>query len=203
MVMLAALGCGGAGASGAGGSCNDISCGGDIVGAWALEDACDAKPTATLTESDCPQASVARILSASVSGMYTFNADQTFSTSASTMFMVSWVFPSECVSGGGAAACDSLQSKLQDGVGFIYSSVACAPSGSACDCTVGLKFGGSFAGTYSTAGSALTLTVPGATTTGTTSYCVRGPTLTLHTTPLPGVMGMAGSEVLTQVGGLR
>jgi hypothetical protein len=135
--------------------------------------------------------------------MFTFNADQTFSTSAATMFTVSWVFPSECVSGGGASACDALQSQLQDGVGFIYDSVACAPSGSTCDCTVGLTFGGNFAGTYSTSGSALTLTVPGATTTGTTTYCVQGTNLTLHITPLPGVMGMAGSEVLTRVGGLR
>jgi hypothetical protein len=206
LAIAACVGCGGSGSGGSGGgggSCGDFSCGGDLVGAWSSEDACGAQATATLTVSFCPQARVERVMMTSFLATYTFNSDLTFSGSVMGGATASWVFPSECVNGGGATACASLQSEVQGLVSLLHGSVTCAPVGSTCDCTVAFDLGGSAAGSYMTAGSALTFTAPGATTTGTTTYCARGATLTMRTTPLRGIMGMTSTVVFTRLGGGR
>jgi hypothetical protein len=163
--VLAAPACG----SSAPDSCGRVSpCGGDVVGSWTLGRACPsaAAYTAQAAES-CPGSFVSSI-SQDVSGSITFNADLSFRLeNVSNTLATSNSFPVDCQA---LTTCGDLDRHEAN----TLQSIDTTCTGTAtCDCeSTVTTFGRTATGTYSTAGSALTLILDGVTTT--MGYCVEG-----------------------------
>jgi len=196
--IVAAIACAGCG-SGTDAACGKTACGGDIVGRWAVTNACTQSQPVTLTASFCPQATV-RMASADQSGTFAFNQDLTFSMDLSTSALATWFFPSACLQQGLAATCGDLGTLIDELFSpFLTAPASCSTASGGCSCKVSLVLAASFAGTYSTSGSSLTLGVAGL-TGGSIPYCVNGRTLTIASMPAmtgaSGMMGMNGPLVL-------
>jgi hypothetical protein len=167
---------GSAGTGGSSGACLQVQpCGGNIVGSWQLTSECvDVESLQPTAQTACVDASITAAI-VSVSGNLTFNADMSYTESATTTAIFVWHFPASCLNG---ATCDAFGSAAQQGLPAGVTFTCTGPAD--CDCTEGTIGTGSDSGTYSTSGSVLSITSD---TTGpaTGAYCVQGSTLHLIT----------------------
>jgi hypothetical protein len=183
---LAAPACG----SSATKNCGQVQpCGGDVVGAWTLTWACPsaAAYTAQAAQS-CPDSSVSSI-SQDVSGSLIFNADLTFRLeNVSNTLATNNSFPRSCQAITACADLDRHQANTLQSIDTTCTGATTCT----CESTV-TTFGRTATGTYSTAGSALTLILDGVTTT--LGYCVEGSRLH-QITLVTGAPAAGGTTIL-------
>jgi hypothetical protein len=169
--LVAALaGCGGG--SGAAHCGTTQPCGGDVVGAWSFQGTCQNVAAASSDlAATCPGASISAS-SVVLTGGLTFNADLTYAaTNWHETFSGTQIIPLSCVTG--AISCDDLSATESDSSNGTTVSITTTCTGTTvCSCRInGMLSVASDAGTYSIAGTALTMS--GASTSGNFSYCVE------------------------------
>ena len=184
--VASSLACGGSSSST--GACSTVAaCGGDIVGTWKFVSAC-GKLTGTITEPGSCTVDVSEVLS-TASGTETFNADGTYMVDESTSESDNFSFGAACLSAGGVTqTCAQLASALMSSAMAAHPSATISPwecsQGPAvggCSCNASVTVPGLASGTYTTVGSAVTLT-PSAAMAETSGYCVKGSELSLIAT---------------------
>jgi hypothetical protein len=196
-LLAGATSCGGGSGGGGGGvggplGCAQVApCGGDVLGSWKLTGGCinTASLNATI-KAICPGAS-ASAGAPTISGTVTYNADLTYAAvNVSEGIMLTEVVPLNCTN---ETSCAAFAQSISD----ASTTVTCTGSGT-CNCTFSAPaMPMSETGTYSTAGTVLSMTPD---TTGVPSnnpYCVKGTTLhvmSLDTTMNMGPMGTATIE---------
>jgi len=179
---LAAGGCGGGSGNGAGpATCRQVQpCGGDVVGSWSFQGACEDAAAASLDlASTCPGAGVSSV-NIALTGSLVFNADMTYNASGwHETFSGNETVPLSCA---GATACSDLnQSENQNtGAATVQLSLTCTGT-TTCGCHVsGMLTLSSEPGTFTTAGTNLDMTGGGdGITSSSFSYCVAGDKLHL------------------------
>jgi len=184
--FASSLACGGSSSST--GACSTVAaCGGNLVGTWKLVSAC-GHGTGTITGQGGCTVGVSDVFS-TVSGTETFNADGTYMVDESTSESDTFSFGAACLSAGGVTkTCAQLASALMSTAMAAHPLATISPwecsQGRAvggCSCNASVTVTGLASGTYTTAGSAVTLT-PSAAMAETTGYCVRGSELSLIAT---------------------
>jgi hypothetical protein len=162
---LAASACG----SGANDNCGQVQpCGGDVVGAWTLARACPSAVAYTAQAAESCLGSSVSSISQAVSGSVTFNADLTFRLeNASNTLATNNSFPLSCQA---LTACTDLDRHEANTLQSIDTTCT-GTTTCACESTVSTS-GQTATGSYSTAGSTLTMVLDGVTTT--LGYCVEG-----------------------------
>jgi len=184
-----ATGAGGT-ATGTGGAGTDLcanvtACGGDVVGTWNVTGSCLAVSGDMDVSSfglGCPTVTATGTLT--VTGSWTANGDGTYADNTTTSGTETLELPTTCLDVSGThTTCSRISAPLSS-VGF--ATVDCvdnaATAGCTCTCTID-QAGGlgvspmypSASGTYTTAGSTLTITAG----EQEYSYCVEGTTLTV------------------------
>jgi hypothetical protein len=163
---VAAGGCGPSNGSGsAPPSCLQVQpCGGDVVGTWSFLGAC--RTPAVLQnfndnlQASCPGASITA-LDIDISGTVTYNADLTYAANVTETIRATEIFPLSCL--GFASCADVVSSNTE-------STVSCTGT-TTCTCRVAGAPPMIETGTYTTAGTDLTMAGP--TSTSTDAYCVQ------------------------------
>jgi len=170
-VLALLAGCGDS--SGGSGSCGKVSpCGGSLVGTWTITSSCGSVLNFT-NGTECPGATVdeSQIVT---SGNLAFNADMTFTTSATIGGTRRFNVALACVAG--VASCDEYASLISPGP--PDATTTCMTAGGACNCAMvyTAPMGAAQTGTYTTAGNVLTVTPTGGDPIEL-GYCVQGSTL--------------------------
>jgi hypothetical protein len=191
-----AASCGGGGAGQCGGN---TTCGGNVVGAWSISNVCLQNASSAVMNTSCPQAQV-DASGLKETGTITFNADMTYTSSATLSGAIKETFPSSCLmSQGVTVTCAQLNSELQtlvQAANSPFSSASCAQASSGCACSFQFSSQTSTqSGTYSTSGSTIT-NMPSGGTASSDTYCVQGSTLTLSSMSMSGMSGATGEVVL-------
>ena len=158
-----ALGCGGGPPH-----CGQVEpCGGEVAGTWKMLGSCfnTAGLSADIADS-CPGASIS-ISRFSIAGTLTFNADSSYSSTATETIKATEVVPLACF-GGLVATCADLLTTSSPGV-----SISCVGT-TVCTCGIsGTQIFPSPSGTYTTGGSSL-YTIDAVTGDSSGSdYCVQ------------------------------
>jgi hypothetical protein len=180
LLWVAALvaGCGGdAGDGGAAASCGKVApCGGSLVGTWAVSSSCES-PANFTSGVACAGATIDES-QVRVAGLLTFNADMTFATTISQSGTLAFTVPLDCLAT--VSGCDELASLVSPGP--PDATTTCTTTSTACACT--LVYAGTMtatsSGTYTTAGTVVSLT-DDAGDTADTNYCIQTNTLHLVT----------------------
>jgi hypothetical protein len=123
----------------------------------------------------------------------TFNADMTFSWNLHITESGTVSLPAACLSPGGGP-CSGLSGRLISNPSVEASQTCTSAASGGCTCDVSVREAESLEGTYSTAGTEVTLTP----TTGQpveTGYCVQG-TVLFTWYLVPRVGGLVGSTVI-------
>jgi len=180
-------------------TCGVQPCGGDVVGDWKASSACANR--ALLNEQFlssimgyCPDATLGAV-TIKPAGTMSLRTDLTY-TAALTMDATAVVnIPSSCLAGQSCAAVSVLlQSALVGQMGI--QSANCTGSGS-CNCTFKINSPvENSAGTYTTAGTVLSLlATTGTATTGGGDYCVKDKSLHLVTVDTTMPMAVVSSDL--------
>ena len=163
-------------------------CGGDVSGTWSFESACGE-----LTEQfpGCPpDAAVSATSSFDTAGttvIVTFAVGGAFRAEGETTVVDHETIPTECIGGTPPPPCS-----LMDVTHGQSSRVCVNASPTTCSCTVTLGTPGAAYGSYSTNGSAVTLSISGTPFPSDVPYCVRGDELHL----IPGPHGALALQFL-------
>jgi len=185
------------GGSGPAASCGKVQpCGGNVVGDWNLVATCETTAAINaglaneLMGTVCPTVTASNV-SMSISGSLMFNADSTYSLSQQVGVAFDANIPASC---SAALSCAMAEANLQAAIaaGDVISG-SCA--GTPCVCHEVLATTEAEAGTYATAGNALTLT----STAGPVSsvdYCIQGSTAHLMSVSMAMNMGTMGQFVI-------
>jgi len=184
LVAASAAACGGSSSSSSNGgnmTCTGAPCGGDVVGNWKASSTCIDSATVNMEflssiMGQCPTASLTNV-KVTPSGTMTFGADLTYTTDVSMTMSFTENIPTSCVSG---ASCATVNAALQAEVGTNgITAVNCTGSSTcACAITAAMVLDMS-SGTYTTAGTILTLTATSGTSGDSGDYCVQGSSLHL------------------------
>ncbi|MGH7272206.1 MAG: hypothetical protein ACREJ3_17390 [Polyangiaceae bacterium] len=184
-----------------GDSCGKVSaCGGSLVGTWKIIDACQTGAAGSGTTSACPGETSS--LSEMASGTLTFNADMTYSGSATISVSDTLSIPASCLTSNGVTiSCAAFGSFVNSGAGDSGVSNTCNSVGSTCSCAISSSTQNvAEMGTYTTSGNTFTDTPTngsGSLTMGTSSYCVSGATLHIIGTAMSGAnAGMPASDIV-------
>lgn len=194
------LGAGTDGSAGAGGgndaaaACGTVAaCGGDVTGRWNVTATC--LTTALNLSNVC--AGITATIAFSYSGNAVYNADLTYTQTASVGGAVHYQFPSSCL---GTQTCAQVQanilasnSALAMGMSFQSATCQTANGGCACDATLSPSPANE-TGTYSTTANVLSTAHAGM--TDQVNYCVNGNTM--HQMPTAATTNVSGSLVLTK-----
>jgi hypothetical protein len=174
----------GGGAGGSGATCSsNASCGGDIVGTWALTQACNPRVSVPITcAGDQYTAS-----GVAQTGTFVFRADGTATQMVRTTGTLLATMPPACLAQRGMT-CAEMEATLRTGPN--YTSAICIDKAGTCECTLAFDASTNVSGTYTTSGS--TLTANGGSSTAT--YCVTGASLVMRPDGQP-----AGEPTLTFV----
>ena len=159
-----------------------------MVGSWSFLGGCENLAEANAeSQLSCPGAAI-RGLSISFSGQLTFNADSTYTASNwHEAVNASETIPLSCV---GLPTCDSANQMVSDATST--QSISCTGTGT-CSCRVAATNNlASDAGTFTAYGT--TLTMSGAQTSGSFSYCVQGDLL--HLLSVGTTLDSAGQPVV-------
>jgi hypothetical protein len=199
--VLPSIGCGSD--PGAAGSCGKVQpCGGDIVGDWrvvadCVNDAVLSMKLASDFGASCP--TVTGHANVTETGSFTFSAGLSFSASATVAGTVDMNIPASCLAGSTCADVNAaIQADLAANPSPGITSVSCLGS-SACTCrfTVGpvplLE-----SGTYTTAGTTLTLTSAADGSVDQGGYCINGTTGHLMTLVMSMPMGSMGTMTIDE-----
>jgi hypothetical protein len=167
-------------------NCGKVApCGGDIVGAWKVIDAC---PTGSGTVPNCPGATV-KVSSIRVTGTVEFNMDKTYSDTLTESLSETLTLPNSCLMALGVTCAEQAA--------ILMNGTTCTTSGSDCVCTIKPNQTTMVTGTYTLAGNTVTTTSnaspTSASSTGSADYCVQGSLLHLISTPMG---GGAGQEIV-------
>ena len=161
----------GAPACGSNGSdrCGEVQpCGGDVVGTWTWSRACPSAAAYTAQANGSCRGSVVNSISQDVGGTLTFNADLTFHfENATNTLATNNSFPIDCQAVATCAALDRHEANTTQSIDTTCTGTTTCT----CDSRVS-TFGQTVTGTYSTAGTALTMVLGTVATTG--GYCVEG-----------------------------
>ena len=182
LLALAALGCGG-GSGGA--TCGTQPCGGDPVGSWTITYGCASADVAaaelmTIIGGPCPGLRIDRITSQQL-GLFTFNADLTFTATASITGTITATIPTSCFDNMPCAALETF-------LGMEGLLVHECTGTSSCTCAIDRVpqiIDG--AGPYTITGDLLTLQPAGA-PIFSKNYCVSGSTMHLTGTSGPTIV---------------
>jgi hypothetical protein len=172
---LAVPACGGSSSGSGSASCSgDTTCGGDVVGTWKIDAACVSSSADTTGMTDtCPGASL-DTSGSTITGTFTFGADNTYSSSLVEGGTFHYTIPNSCLTMNGQTATCAQLGMAFTSAGDTFSSSSCKTSGNNCLCDLGTKPQTTTeSGTYTVAGSALTMT----SSTGdvsTSSFCASG-----------------------------
>ncbi len=178
------------------------ACGGNIVGSWKISATClTFDISSTMSNDNCPEQTT-RVADWEMTGNLNFDADLSYSANATQIGTVVTTVPASCLMRQGITlTCAQLEDALQTSLADSgFSSGTCSTSsGNGCACTlVTLPQSTNVTGTYTTTGAGvLTQTPTGGSPSGSSSYCVKGSTLTLS----PGASDMSnvtGSITLTK-----
>jgi hypothetical protein len=146
-------------------------CGGNIVGTWSFATTCGMQ---NLTSTSCPGESFN--LSPNVSATFTFNADGTFSENATVDETGTETIPLSCL-GGTVTDCTKLdQSGTFSGLTFSVSNCS-GTAAEGCTCTITETGTLSLTGTWTAAGTNLSLASNGGKPGTPIGYCVSGSAL--------------------------
>lgn len=195
VLVFAQIGCGGDGGS----SCGTFTpCGGNVVGRWNVTDSCvsaSAPPMVSGCQTQDVDASGLKM-----SGGSTFNADMTYSSEITVSGSVSATVPASCLMQAGITlTCEQVNAlfllSLIDNPDAPFSALSCTKAGSGCRCALTLKpTTGPVQGTYTTAGTLLTLTGADG-SSDSSDYCVSGNKLQLKPSMMAGMGQMGGMDV--------
>ena len=191
LAIVAAAGCGdGSDSHGCGGA----ACGGNLVGRWTITQSCSSQPVTVMADF-CPEAKVT-MAAGGQAGTAVFNRDMTFSFAVISTSRATWLVPPKCVQPSVGLTCDRFADLFSISLGAVTNSALCASTADGgCDCTFIFDGTVDFAGTYTTAGSTVTLKPTGAAGSAASSYCVSEPKLTISSMPM---LGTTSVMVLTR-----
>jgi len=182
----------GGGAGGGGGSsamtCSVQPCGGDVVGNWQATSSCfDSASLADQFAGSCPGETVTNIHFVP-SGTLMFGTSGSYTAAVTMSATMDLNFPPSCLNGATCADVNQAEQGIV-GMGGI-DSVSCVGT-SSCTCTMHLTVDvENSTGTYTTAGTQLTLTATSGGNGDNGPYCVQGSTL--HLLGLDMTMPMMG-----------
>jgi hypothetical protein len=164
---------GGGGGSGATCSSN-ASCGGDIVGTWTIAQACYATLSRPLSCAQEQQSVSDQVQT----GTMVFGSDGTFMLMTRTTGTLSILLPPSCLAEQ-AATCAEADANLRElaEISETFTSASCVDDAGTCACALMFDISSNGSGTYTTAGSTLTITSSGDPRDST--YCVAGSTLVM------------------------
>jgi hypothetical protein len=187
-----------AGCGSGGGSCGgSAACGGNVVGTWSIASVCFMTLPAMSGDGGTSCSNQINSSGLTEMGTVTFNSDLTYTSSATPVGTLSEVIPTGCL---GTVTCDQENMYAMMAVtSGTYSSAGCTAVAAGCSCQ--FQFASkpvTQTGTYTTAGSSLTIMSSTATKPQPDTYCVTGSTLTLSTTSMIGTTGTSSSIVLTK-----
>jgi hypothetical protein len=174
------------GCSGSSGqTCGGVDpCGGDVVGSWSIVDSCVSANgmfsadkqaffaqfcTGTGTSTGAVSDDVA---TASWVGAWSFDASMSYAVS-----ILETVHESFTCSDGETCSALDAEIKVAQAATPTMQSGACQQAGSACSCTVDWATFDEEAGTYSAAGTAISLAPSTGAPTAPIGYCVKGNTM--------------------------
>jgi hypothetical protein len=163
------MSCGGS--TGGNGTCGQVEpCNGPVVGTWKAAAACATAGFVMNLQGTCPEATISGV-TATQSGTYTFNADLTYSIAVTGQLTYDSANPASCNPGGmSCAALATAESALSGG------TLTCTGSG-ACNCHGSFTENDTETGTYSVAGTVITMVNSASGYTLEQLYCVQGNTL--------------------------
>jgi len=156
------------------GLCAFTACGGSPVGEWHAVDACG---TDTMNIDGCSGASVSADVD-SLSGTVSVRADMTYSVNIMTSGSVHATIPGSCLPQG-LTSCSQL-ADLISGSGISNPSCVGNPAMS-CTCSGRVDGSSTEDGTWSVAGTQLTTTPNGSSTSSTANFCAQGNSLKIQT----------------------
>ncbi|HEY6478274.1 MAG TPA: hypothetical protein VI456_16965, partial [Polyangia bacterium] len=184
VVGLVAISGWGAGCSGSSGqTCGGVNpCGGDVVGSWSIVDSC---LSANGMFSSQKQAFFAQfctgsgtgsvsddVADASWVGAWSFDASMSYAVS-----ILETVHESFTCSDGETCAALDTEIKSAQATTPIIQSAGCQQVGGACQCTVDWATFDDESGTYSAAGTAISLAPTTGAATSQIGFCVKGDTM--------------------------
>jgi len=192
------ISCGG---SSGGAACNTQPCGGDVVGNWTASSACADQESLNMQflsaiAGDCPTATLSNV-SYVPTGTLTFDAALNYTASITMAISFHMNMPASCLNG---ASCADLNTAIQSVVGTDgIQSATCSGTGS-CTCVIaGVTDIEDSAGTYTAAGTTLTLTATSGGNGDSGPYCVKGSSLHLISVDMSMAMAkITGDIVLTK-----
>ncbi|HET9933183.1 MAG TPA: hypothetical protein VFQ35_20910 [Polyangiaceae bacterium] len=176
-------------------------CGGDVVGTWAIKDACldtsaaSSQIASTLMSGlGCTTATV-QSADAKVSGSLTFNSDMSYQANVSQSTTIKLMLPSDCLKFQGiTVTCDQLNQAVSSGLLTGFDSFKCGSVSGGCTCTIGFSENDTSSGTYTASGNDLTFSnsqsLGGA-------YCVQSNQLHMISVVMP--MGSGETKILGDV----
>jgi hypothetical protein len=194
LVIAGGAGCG---ASDSGDACARVQpCGGDLLGTWQLSSACASEPP--LPGKLCAAATVINA-SFSITGTETFEADLSYSLSATTSGTIQVSVPASCLIVGNATmTCAQLTPQVTPEV-----NARCVESSAGCDCTfVLLQTDVRAAGTYVTSGTSLNETPVGG-AAASSGYCVDGDRLHVLTRDAAAATASGQPAIVTDLVGRK
>jgi len=178
--------------SNGGDRCGEVQpCGGDVVGTWSWSRACPSAAVYTAQANASCRGSVVSSISQDVGGTLTFNADLTFHfENATNTLATNNSFPIDCQAVATCADLDRHEANTMQSIDTTCTGTTTCT----CDSRVS-TFGQTVTGTYSTAGTALTLVL--GTVAATSGYCVEGDRL--HQITLGTSQGTTGRILVDSV----
>jgi hypothetical protein len=164
--------------AGSAAACMNVGpCGGELVGSWKMVNFCFDQPSAPADLSAaCPSVAL-KVSNVSVAGNVMYNADKTFSQSATITASVGLTLPGSCLQGQNAVTCTQIEaSSNQDASSSPLTCTTLADGG--CQCNSALHETAEASGTYTVDKSRLTqFDVGGG--TDDEDFCVKGSNLYL------------------------
>ena len=175
-----AMGCSG---SSAGGSCGAVDpCGGDVVGSWSIVDSClsatgmFSSQKQTFFAGFCTGTGTGAVsddaATASWVGAWSFDASASYAVS-----ILETVHESFTCNDGESCAMLDTEIKAAQASSPTMQSAGCQPVGGACKCTVDWATFTDEAGSYTAAGTAISLAPTTGAATSQIGYCVKGNTM--------------------------
>jgi hypothetical protein len=160
------------------------------VGTWTAAAACASASFVMDLQGSCPAGTISGV-TATQSGSYVFNADLTYSIAVTGQLSYDAALTASCnPTGMSCAALAAAESALSGG----KVTVTCTGSSGSCNCHSSVAVTDTETGTYSVAGTVITLANSADGSSTDQSYCVQGNTLhilDLDTTTNMGPMGQA------------
>lgn len=189
LIALAAAGCGSSG-----GTCSNApACGGDVVGTWTITSSCVSE-SATMVDSQCPSAT-ANSSGLSIRGTITYNADGSYTSTATASGSITVNLPQSCLTYNGVTLTCAQVTKAAQANPTAGVTLNCMGT-SSCTCVETISAQTSTeTGTYTTTTAGVLTQTPSGGTAAQDDYCVKGTTMTLSPHAGSTTMGMASGTI--------